>query len=123
MGKRDKRRGPGTNYKPKIAKPPPLCAFCGIRIGTRRGHVIPRGFFKVLPKENATVPACPECENGTGDGGPRPISQDEEYVRNVLCMSADAEQHDDAQHVFSDAVVKSFRNSPALLHASVMKTA
>src|SRR3712207_4328016 len=68
---------------PAKAKPPPavlgVCAYCGERPAVNKEHVVARGFFgKPYPGNLIVVPACRPCNAGTGDGGERPLSEDEE---------------------------------------------
>jgi NMD protein affecting ribosome stability and mRNA decay len=102
-------------------KPPPICTFCGTRPGKERGHVVPKCFFDVLPLINLTVPACAECERGRGDGEPREIHLDEEYMANVLCMDVASERHAEARQLIEKRVFRSFSNSPRMRN-SVLRT-
>ncbi len=56
-----------------------------------------------------TVPVCKECNSGKGDGYDRPMSVDEEYVRNMLVIWDGAQEHTAAKTLFEDPVIRSFR--------------
>jgi hypothetical protein len=56
-----------------------------------------------------------------GDGGPRDLHLDEEYMRNVLCIAEGTQDHPVARALYERKVVRSFRRSLGLA-ASVVKT-
>ena len=66
-----------------------LCVYCGYRLATDREHVVAKGLFYDPPEELLTVPACHECNAGTGDGYTRNMSDDEAYTRDVMRLQAD----------------------------------
>jgi hypothetical protein len=97
-----------------------MCAYCGVRPASDDEHVVARAFYVNVPKHAATVPSCSDCNQRRGDGGPRNLPLDEEYVRNVLCMSEGGQRHPVAEELFNGTVLRSFKNSPKLT-ASVLR--
>lgn len=50
------------------------------------------------------------------DGGRRPMSMDEEYVRTIFATEMQASNHPVAGHLYQGEIARSFRNSPQLLN-------
>src|SRR5689334_9733821 len=121
MSKRDKRaqRLPrGQRECPQKMSPVPLqvCVYCQQRAADTVEHVVARCFFgSVPPKRAVKVPACRECNSGRGDGGIRPMTMDEEYVRTVLALEHRSSDHPVAMQLLSSEIPRSYDNSPALL--------
>jgi hypothetical protein len=89
-----------------------MCIYCGVRPSVKREHVVAKVFFDVLPPNVPTVPSCHECDSGMGDGEKRPLHHDEEYMRNVMCMSERAVQASETvRKLGSTKLLGSFRNS------------
>jgi hypothetical protein len=85
-----------------------MCAYCGTRPGIQIEHVIARQFFYVSPPTFVKVPACLECNQKRGDGGPIDIQLDENYLRNVLCCSAKGNQSATAKSLLNGPIRRSF---------------
>jgi hypothetical protein len=94
--------------------PNDLCAYCGIRPATEMEHVVGLVFYVNAPKIGTTVPSCADCNRKRGDGGPRDLHLDEEYMRNVLCIAEGTEGHPVASALAPDKVVRSFKRSIGL---------
>jgi hypothetical protein len=59
-----------------------ICALCGIRPATTRGHVPARQLWDPpRPNDLITVPACGPCNTGT--------QQDDDYFRAALALNAE----------------------------------
>ena len=124
-GNRDKRqqqeprgRGKHPPSAPQVQRPSPvpLCAYCQERPGVTVEHVVARCFFgSVPPKRAIKVPACRECNEGRGDGGQRPLTMDEEYVRTVLALEHRSSDHRVAANLLTNEIPRSYDNSPGLL--------
>src|SRR5438105_95235 len=93
-----------------------MCVYCHERLATTVEHVVAQGFFgSMQPKRAVKVPACRECNQGRGDGGPRPLTMDEEYVRTVLSTEARSLDHPVAAKLLANEIQRSFDKSPGLL--------
>ncbi len=78
----------------------PLCAYCGLRPGTTRDHVIPKGLFpKPRPQSIITVPVCALCNNAK--------SQDDDYLRDMLVIDFQTEGHPIAQQILKGPMIRS----------------
>ena len=121
MSRRSKRaqQEPRSHGKvvPETSRPVPLCIYCQDRPANTVEHVIARAFFgSMQPRRAIKVPACAECNGGRGDGGRRPLTMDEEYVRTVLASELNSSNHPVAAKLLTNEVQRSFENSPGLLH-------
>src|SRR5262245_4067624 len=102
------------------APPPPaptrICIYCQARPAVNEEHVVAKCFFGgVAPKRYIKVPACRECNAGRGDGGDRPLSMDEEYVRTVMVMEKNASSHPVAAKLLKEEVQRSLLRRPKFL--------
>jgi hypothetical protein len=98
---------------------PVMCVYCGVRPATENEHVIGNVFYVSFPKFGVTVPSCSDCNRKRGDGGPRDLHLDEEYMRNALCLAEGTQDHPIAATLYQEKVVRSFRRSIGLA-ASVL---
>jgi len=91
-----------------------LCAYCGIRKGTTRDHVVPRSLFpKPLPKFMVTVPACSACnaEKKCHD----------DYLRDYLTLDAEGSNHPTAQTIFNGQVKRAITRNRSELGRSLIR--
>jgi hypothetical protein len=96
------------------------CAYCGMRSASENEHVVAKVFYVDPPEAGVTVPSCPECNRKRGDGGPRDLHLDEEYMRNALCVAEGTQRHPIAMRLSEGKAMRSFRRSIGLA-ASVLK--
>lgn len=100
----------------------PMCVHCGIREGVTDDHVFPKCFFaKPRPDNLPTVPSCQECNTGQGDGGDRPMSEDEEYTRLIYTISDLAQDHPTVNELLDGPVHRSLDRNPNL-EAMILNT-
>lgn len=83
----------------------PICVICGVRPATTVEHVPPRGFFKGMPGQFRTVPACSICNNGS--------SQDDEALRNYISAQV-GKQTEGAKNLWEKGAHKSLKRSTKL---------
>src|SRR4051794_2220816 len=98
-----------------------LCAYCGMKPGTEREHVIARSFFDVQPQQHFTVPSCTDCNQKRGDGGSTDLQLDETYMRTAFCMSRQVNESQAAQSVLQNKVFPYFDKNAKFL-TSIVKT-
>lgn len=84
------------------------CVICGIRPATTDEHVPPRGFFKGLPGQFRTVPACSICNNGS--------SEDDEALRFYISAQI-GKQTEGAKLLWEKGAHKSILRSTKLRSA------
>ncbi|HZZ42704.1 MAG TPA: hypothetical protein VFE58_07180 [Tepidisphaeraceae bacterium] len=62
-----------------------------------------------------TVPSCDMCNTGIGDGTKRPMSEDEEYMRTVMCMAAsNAGPHPVVDALTQGPIIRQLQRRPGL---------
>ncbi len=77
-----------------------MCAYCGVKRGLTKDHVIPKCLFKrPLPSNMITVPACSECNNAK--------SKDEDYLRDMLVIDHFTSSNPTAQTLLNNKVIRS----------------
>lgn len=83
----------------------PLCAYCGLREGRTKDHVIPKCMFlPPLPNEMLTVPACSPCNESKG--------KDDDYLRDMLVINLENENHPVANCVaMKERVIRSIQKN------------
>lgn len=115
-GQRQRRGALPEPSKPQTANTVQLCIYCQQSEANSEEHVIARAFFGTMPPNRyVKVPACKECNEGRGDGGTRPMSQDEEYVRTVIAQEQRSARHPVAAKLLAEEIPRSFDNSPGFL--------
>jgi hypothetical protein len=93
-------------------KPPRVCAYCGRNKGSTRDHVVPKCLFpKPRPSILVTVPACDRCIGAK--------AKDEDYLRDMLVLNMDCENHPAAQQLLQGQVSRSIRTNRSLLGRAV----
>lgn len=91
------------------------CIYCCIRPAVNKEDVVAKGFFgKPRPRNPVKVPSCRECNAGRGDGGSRPLSEDEEYTRIVFCADEAGGGHPVAMSLVAGEISRSLDYSPKL---------
>jgi hypothetical protein len=83
------------------------CYLCG-GVASTTDHIPPRGFFKALPVNKITLPACESCNQSA--------SLDEEYMRATLAAQGYGARYV-ARDVWEGAVKRSFEHRPKGLRA------
>ncbi len=68
--------------KEQFRKTAPVCVFCGVRDGTTKDHVPPKGMFPPPRPNLITVPACVTCNGGA--------SEIDERFRTMLSLKVGA---------------------------------
>lgn len=85
-----------------------LCAYCGVRPGTTKDHIVPRALFEVMPLNAPTVKACKECNLEK--------SQYDQFLRDYLVMDWSSGIHPTAKAKFAGPVSRAGeRNQSELL--------
>jgi hypothetical protein len=103
--------------------PPKMCIYCGIRPATENEHVIGKVFYRHPPKQGITVPSCPACNRGRGDGGARGLHLDEEYMRTILCLAEGSQDHPVVDALLTDKIGRGLRRRRfGGLRASILRT-
>src|SRR5215203_5871561 len=81
-----------------------FCAYCGVRPGTTREHVVPRSLFpKPLPEFMVTVGVCSRCN---GDKSPL-----DAYLRDVLVADLASSDNPAANAVRSGTMLRSIQTN------------
>ena len=87
----------------------PLCAYCGIKPGVTRDHVIPLCLFgSRRPAFLVTVPACQNCHG-------KSKSRDDEYLRDMLVMNVGASNHPVAQAISRGSMWRASANNRSVV--------
>jgi len=75
------------------------CAYCGVRDGITRDHVIAKAFYDPLKVINAiTVPACDPCNNGK--------SSEERYADIALTLASGFDLTEEQKRGFKSLTVE-----------------
>lgn len=86
-----KKSNSGTNQRNRGktgSKRKGICAYCGKHDFITADHIPPKSIFALpRPGKMITVPACDDCHG--------PLSKDDEYFRERMCLKDDAHGHPD----------------------------
>lgn len=85
-----------------------MCAYCGIRPGTTRDHVVPVALFpKPLPSVMVTVGSCQECNQAKGEL--------DTYLRDYLISDIDTSRSQVAGVIRDGEFLRSMQTNRSLL--------